>query len=90
MQKNINISCVIVLMFIGASLFTTISQCKPCDKLQNNLNTEQLEIYSSIMRERLCHYYIGLILGIIIALIYYKKRFTSGEHTGRLSQVTPK
>ena len=72
MENKIDIPCLIALLFIGASLYTTISQCKPCEELKQNLDPTQLEIYSDIVKERLYNYYIGLILGIVLALIYYK------------------
>lgn len=80
MEKKIDIPCLIALIFIGASLYTTISQCKPCEELKQNLDPSQLEIYSNIVKERLYDYYIGLILGIVLALIYYK--YNSNSNNG--------
>lgn len=72
MESKIDITCLIALVFIGASLYTSIKHCIPCDKLKESFTEEQLSVYTQIVKERLYNYYIGLIIGIILALVYYK------------------
>ena len=65
--------CVIGITFLLASIYSTIY--KPNKdifrKFQNLLNDQQVNIYHSIVRERIKIYTIALVSGLIAAFSYY-------------------
>ena len=65
--------CVIGITFLLASIYSTIY--KPNKdifrKFQNLLNDQQLNIYHSIVQERIKIYTIALVSGLIAAFSYY-------------------
>ena len=65
--------CLIASIFIGASIMTTLkcTDCAPFSSYNNTLNNEQKELYKQIKSERMNIYIKGMVLGCIIAAIYY-------------------
>ena len=58
--------------FLGASLYCTISKPNSVSIFFDNLDENEKKIYLPIVKQRLNHYWSGLILGILIAFIALK------------------
>lgn len=71
MKVDISTPCMVALGLFGASLYTTIRPCFACSKLEASFDETQIKIYKEIVTERLYDYYIGLIIGIIVAILFY-------------------
>jgi len=65
--------CVIGITFLLASIYSTIYKPNKdiFSKFQNLLNDKQLNIYHSIVQERIKIYTIALVSGLIAAFTYY-------------------
>ncbi len=67
-----NNSTLIASGFIGASLYCTISKPKSASIFFDNLDENEKKIYLPIVKQRLNHYWAGLLLGILIAFVSLK------------------
>ena len=65
--------CVIGITFLLASIYSTIYKPNKdiFSKFQNLLNDQQVNIYHTIVRERIKIYTIALVSGLIAAFSYY-------------------
>ena len=65
--------CVIGITFLLASIYSTIYKPNKdiFSKFKNLLNDQQLNIYHSIVKERIKIYTIALVSGLIAASLYY-------------------
>lgn len=65
--------CVIGITFLLASIYSTIYKPNKdiFSKFKNLLNDQQLNVYHSIVQERIKIYTIALVSGLIAASLYY-------------------
>ena len=70
MKPNINY-CVLGSAFLGSSIMTMLSSKKSKNfiNFKNLLDDNQLQIYISVIKERLNIYLQGMFIGIILAII---------------------
>jgi hypothetical protein len=65
--------CLIAAIFLGASIMTTLkcATCGPYKDYLNSLTPEQKKTYQEVVDERKQIYFKGLILGFLLAWLYY-------------------
>ena len=73
------VSCIVAFVFLIANIyiiFSTANDKKSKQHFRDVLNNKQKDIYQNIINERKKIYYMGYILGIILALLayYYNKK----------------
>lgn len=63
----------IALGLLGASLATSASSmyCTSCTEFRTSLSSEQEKKYMSISKQRFRNYLVGMLIGIVLATIYY-------------------
>jgi hypothetical protein len=73
------ITCIVAFVFLVANIyiiFSTANDKKSKQQFHDVLNNKQKDIYQNIINERKQIYYMGYVLGIILALLayYYNKK----------------
>lgn len=76
-----NVSCALATGIIFASVLTMMGPSNEIDKLNEMIDPDTVKIYQEIKNERLKIYLIGLVLGVIIAVIMSKYVLTSNSNT---------
>lgn len=64
---------IIGLGLLGGSALTGISSlyCSACKDFELSLSSEQLAKYRRVTKNRFMHYIIGLIIGMVLAVLYF-------------------
>lgn len=64
---------IIALGLLGASVYTSASSmfCSQCVEFKESLSKEQELKYNEIATQRFRNYLVGLLIGIVLAVIYY-------------------
>ena len=70
-MNNIYCGIGITLLFTSIFMFFPNMKGKNCMGLYNKLNTEQKKKYIEIIHERILIYTTGVVIGIILAWLYY-------------------
>ena len=66
------IAILFAFIFIGASIFTTMTctKCEPFLEYENSLDESQKNVYKNIIKERRNIYIVGTFLGLVLGGIY--------------------
>ena len=70
-MNNIYCGIGITLLLTSIFMFFPNMKSKNCMGLYNKLNTEQKKKYIEIIRERILIYTTGVVIGILLAWLYY-------------------